>query len=442
MTGKPILIQNVGILGGVTDESGYLLLNFFGAVVEENVLWFSSRMLDEIFCLDLVSNELRFIDRFPHKSATADPYRAVTKVGDKLVFAPINGNDIVVYNTVTREFRLYDLIIPQAFSDMSVKFYNSVFHNGAVYIFGANYPGVLKFHLETGEQTLYTECFNHKSLSVSETGVFFAPDRYIDGNAAFFPCRRANAILEFRMDCGKLIVHELGDDKYICGSLSFDGTYFWIGPAECGDAIKRWNKETGEVKEHRNYPIMFDSGGDAFFSSCCANGYVWLFPYKANMILKLNTMNGEMETVKIFDGPPDVRGRCHYTHLMAETGKILVLTVDRNELLSIDTRMQTIETGRLRFPDDLNGSNPVDYYIKKEMDEAMAGISATPYDHIYHESEVLSVPAICDAVAKERPMRRADMKRAFDSLFADTKGESGRKIYDYCLKQSNIGVSG
>jgi hypothetical protein len=297
--------------------------------------------------------------------------------------------------------------------------------------------------LETGEQTLYTECFNAlKGLWVSDTGIFSAPDRYVDGNSVLFPCRRANAVLEFHMDSGTLTAHRLGSEKYTCGTLAFDGSHFWIGPAGRGGAIKRWNRESGEIKEYPNYPELFEPGEDVFFSSLCAGRYVWLFPYKANMILKLDTASGEMEAVRIFGGPADVRGRCYYTCLAEERGKVLVLTVENNELLSIDTRTHEVSAKRLFFPEDWDGPNPADYYIGKIMDECAAGDGATPYEYIYYESEVLSVPAICDAVAEERPMRRMGMKRAFGTLFENANGEAGKKIYDYCMERGSIGVDG
>ncbi|QUG42773.1 cadherin-like beta sandwich domain-containing protein [Psychrobacillus sp. INOP01] len=82
------------------------------------------------------------------------------------------------------------------------------------------------------------------------------------------------------------------------GSTSFaggvyDGTNIWMIPYNANELVKV-NPSTGEMTGYSNWPAGFTKGSNAFAGGVYDGANIWLIPYSANQIIKVNAITGDM----------------------------------------------------------------------------------------------------------------------------------------------------
>jgi hypothetical protein len=88
-------------------------------------------------------------------------------------------------------------------------------------------------------------------------------------------------------------VYETGSRKRRYSGMCFDGKDYWLAPRHDGP-VARWDPETKEATEYDDFPDGFIRGEYSFWSISYAGGFVWLFPNRANMALKINIQDGSL----------------------------------------------------------------------------------------------------------------------------------------------------
>ncbi|MCQ6562252.1 cadherin-like beta sandwich domain-containing protein [Paenibacillus mendelii] len=73
----------------------------------------------------------------------------------------------------------------------------------------------------------------------------------------------------------------------------YDGTSIWMIPYNADQLIKV-NPSTGEMTGYSNWPAGFTKGSNAFAGGVYDGTNIWLIPYSANQIIKVNATTGEM----------------------------------------------------------------------------------------------------------------------------------------------------
>ena len=124
---------------------------------------------------------------------------------------------------------------------------------------------------------------------------FFGKEYVNQDNVLYVSFCNAHAVLEFHLEDEKSILHDVGNQGY--SSIVSDGRRFWMAPWRRG-GIVAWDSIMDEVVEYRDFPGGFLQG--SFIGSYYEEGYVWMFPESANMVLKVNTDNGEIFDEQLF----------------------------------------------------------------------------------------------------------------------------------------------
>ncbi len=166
----------------------------------------------------------------------------------------------------------------------------SILKGNSLYMFPTYYPGILKLNLDTHDIDIVDGWLNdaYERCRISEAP-YFRGDYVRDGDMVYIPFSNANGVLEFHFKDERGIVHNVGKQDY--STIASDGKNFWMAPRTKG-AIVSWNPVTYKIAEYQNFPEGYLQG--SFVSSFFKDGYVWIFPETANMVLKVNTQTGEI----------------------------------------------------------------------------------------------------------------------------------------------------
>lgn len=73
----------------------------------------------------------------------------------------------------------------------------------------------------------------------------------------------------------------------------YDGTSIWMIPYNA-DRVIKVNPSTGEMTGYSNWPAGFTKGSNAFAGGVYDGTNIWLIPYSANQVVKVNATTGEM----------------------------------------------------------------------------------------------------------------------------------------------------
>ncbi|MFC5699669.1 hypothetical protein ACFPVX_00125 [Cohnella faecalis] len=73
----------------------------------------------------------------------------------------------------------------------------------------------------------------------------------------------------------------------------YDGTSIWMIPYNA-DRLMKVNPSSGEMTGYSNWPAGFTKGSNAFAGGVFDGTNIWLIPYSANQVIKVNATTGEM----------------------------------------------------------------------------------------------------------------------------------------------------
>lgn len=205
----------------------------------------------------------------------------------KLYFVPMMADKIYVYDLEREHMES----IPYGSERREYgAFVFSILHDHYLYMFPSFYPGILKLDMDTCGAEIIDSWISEDFKKCQISGdAYFRGDYARKGDVVYLPLCNAHAVLEFRLDNGHGTVHDVGDQGH--ATIAYDGEKFWMAPRNRGNVV-RWDAGAGNIEEYGDFPEGFQQG--AFLGSFYRDGYVWIFPETANMVLKVNSHTGEI----------------------------------------------------------------------------------------------------------------------------------------------------
>ncbi len=318
-------------------------IRFACAVMEEEKAWAVLRNLSGIVEIDLQSCKSRLLTRFEGKGILEDNLcGAIQKTGDYLAVAPMTGEEFYVYNLKNSSLLKYPFIGKQ-----ESKFWASFGWGKRMYFVGCRYPGIVKIDVEDKEIKVIEIDADYQA-EISDVGIF-GRSVGVFSDKAYIPVCGRNEDLVFDLGKEKYSFQKIGTVPHmaICG----DGRYLCLVPEKDGsieiyDTKKRVLKE--EIKMPKGIRGMMLNRW--FCTAVFHCGYAWIFPYRSNMILRLELNTGEIVCVKEFESVEDVK----YSNAgVYGEHKIWCFYHSENRLDIIDCQSLSIESQFFLPPDNV-----------------------------------------------------------------------------------------
>jgi hypothetical protein len=284
VTGKPSVYQNIDVR--LDNENDIIFLNLHDD--GENI-WFTPLSFNSLFRINKQTWETKHIGTFPNEKMNGFAlYGKIEKYEGKLYFSPHKANEIAVYDIKLNKFGKINIDRPNITNknDYTSKFWFSATYEEYVFFVPTEYPAIIRYNSETGELDYFSDWIK-KIEQLKDSGKLYFSKGCVLGEDLFLPCTNANAVVVFNLKKCVSKVYKVGDAKYSYKNMCHDGNNFWILPRTNTPVIK-WNPDLNIYKEYNNFPNGFVDGDFNFVGINYLNGFIWLFPYNANMSLKIN----------------------------------------------------------------------------------------------------------------------------------------------------------
>lgn len=334
----------------------------------------------------------------------------------KLYFTPFTASKIYIYDLNDRKINSISYE-GQGFEDFAF----SVLYGHYIYMFPSHYPGILKLSLDTLDMEKIDdwigEDFKRYQL---EQDVFFKGEYVQRDDAVYIPFYNACAVLEFNLNDNKSIIHGVGSQGY--ETIADDGKAFWMMSRK-DRMIVCWNPCTDKITQYSKFPMSYNWG--TFVGSLSRNGYVWIFPERANMVLKVETLSGEITEEKLFSkvckhkwisyslwGTAFIFVARNMEQVLLCSGKssqVIVFYVDRNQL----------KCSRLNLPKEIPGQYHEETDIEYIQFRKKRYVERRRQEKFFFESEEYLLCEFIEDVEKNGTIgRRAGQKlRVGESIY-------------------------
>ena len=335
-TGKPVMLQNTDICQ-MNDESKSLSFN--NLYDDGEALWFTANDFNALFKMDKQTWKTEFVGSFPGERIEGKRlYGQITAYMGKLYFPPAFADEIAEYDIASNAYKKIKLFEPGEEAKQRIsgpKFLESIQYKKWIFFVGCTYPTILRFDTETGLMDTFSEWLvPYEKLAADFDGYYFKSACVVGSNMAI-AALNANAVVSFDMETCKSKVYEVGSKEYRYTGICFDGEDYWLSP-RFGGPIVRWNPET-IYKEYGDFPDGFDKDCSGFWNIRYCSDFVWLFPSRANMALKINIRDESILIAEEFQ--PECReygfAAC-YIFSKTIDGVILAHTGKSNRLIEYD----------------------------------------------------------------------------------------------------------
>ncbi len=319
-------------------------LGFQCGIVIEGELWFSSFWGNGLFRYDGKTAQL--VDCFSEKGAKL--FSDVVKYKNKLFFVPLVANNIYIYDLLSGEMKSISYKDPK-----TNDFVFAILYERYIYMFPWSYSGILKLNPETFDMEVIDDWMNEDFRKCQLSNApYFRGDYVREGDTVYIPFCNAHAVFELHMDDGSNSVHDVGFQGY--ATIATDGKRFWMGPRKEGGIVS-WDPAAGEISEYKGIPEGFRGG--TFIGSTYRDGYVWIFPESANMVLKVDVATGEITEEKIFTDICSHKWSAYsvwnasFVYMGQVKDRVLLCSGKSSEVVIFDPETKNIDRYRLRISD-------------------------------------------------------------------------------------------
>jgi hypothetical protein len=444
LTGKPVMLSNTS----PTDDGNHWNNLLFGNLCEDGeYFWFTAVNFNALFRMDRRTWQAEYMGSFPIESNRCFfPYGDIVKLNGILYFTPYSANEVAFYDIGAKLFGNIPLKLPQTQTKLKYlsaqKFCFAHSYNDWIYFLPCTFPAIVRYDTVSG----VTEYFSGwvaplEKRMTDPDDVYFFNSATIDGRFIVAAACCANAVVMFDMEAGTSVVHEVGSSGCGYSGVCFDGENIWLSPRH-NSPVVRWNPKTYECKEYADFPESFTGAKYGFWNILYADGCVWLFPFAANMVLKVNIRNGSIAAADMRQIEPGSEGG-----LLLDDGFILsrkfghivyAHTYTSNRFISYDSESGCYREETVPIPvEAIHATLESRIFAFNKDVSAFENI----YDCYYYESPSVPLRDYIDRIAgfgdSESRAVLCDMtKKMFKEVTSCPNGDSGASVYAHCRKSA------
>jgi hypothetical protein len=421
-TGKPVLFQRL-----IPNYNSERAIIFFDFKVKDNILWgvcwyMNMMFANVLFAFDLESNSLKHYKK-PLREQRHNYYLSLTISGDNIVMIPAIGKNVIEYNTSTDSLEYVPIE-----SNIPYQFEDSYAYGKAVYIIPYHYPALLKYDLESGKMTANKElCVELEKYRSDEPNAYFHKGGVVDGSFLMLASGIGNIVVKYDMANDTYQLYHVGATTNKYNNITFDGTNYWLLPHR--GAIVQWNEQSRLTAEITALPAGFQEG-ESFTFKCSViwGNSVFVFPYHANMIIKIDCATNETETFANLDERERRRDFNDYCpkYLWAERvgDYIYASSLYEMALQKINPQTGEIENIPLVMSEEAYGTI---------FDDAIFNSPNEMVDGLWQEFEdwMLTPAFFLDRLAKETINKEQVSLAYLERCASNIDGTCGEKTYGY-----------
>lgn len=296
--GKPSIIQNLNIL-----SNKEICLSCADIVRYRDCLYILTRDTQSLFEYCLTSQKMRLCGIVAEKLGQL--FVCMTLCNGKIYIAPYEADNICVYDIERKEFKR--ILLEASCNNLGKKHYQVCFsYQEKIYLLGSSGSAMLCLDIYKNKLEEITEWIvEFKRKFGYDAGVKTHRNVCIAKKCFWVALEGDNVLLQYNMETKEFRFWKVGNQRIQYVTVSFDGTYFWL----TGDKgfIVRWDKRNKEVKEFKHFPKGFEYGNKTIeWKELFGFGHLWdnelyFMPLNCNMVVRLNTISGEMKCVKNVD---------------------------------------------------------------------------------------------------------------------------------------------
>ncbi len=300
-TGKPMLIQDVNVMGGKYRAC------FENICDTKDYMWFTSMISNGLFYMDKKTFETKLAGFFPNEVMRLNrQYFFAIEVDSKLFFSPMAADSIAIYEVETGLFKT--IYIPEPLTKRKVEYNPSlkfvqIFHKEKYLFFTPHtYPGILRYNMENGNIDVIDDWIEDIEPYITKENKSYFSRGLINGDVLYLACTGANAIFEFNLTTYVHRIYCFQNNNSGYNGICSDGNDLWLAPLNKG-AVVRFNAGSRTTQE---YSVMINDsdaiGVCSFNSICYCNGYIWIFPETGNYAkaTKIDIHSGGISVADVF----------------------------------------------------------------------------------------------------------------------------------------------
>lgn len=249
---------------------------------EEGRAWFARTKANGLYEYEKEGKYAKLLTHFSDYAIDKNfLYVDIVKAGSVLVLAPLSASKIILYNLATDKAEYVELM-PVA-NGKRVKytgganFLKCYAHRGSVYLFGFEYPAILKIDVNTKQVVYFTEWVKEVEQRISKTFVpmGYVSDYVIVGDYLWALCECADVVLRLDLRTDEIEVVDICSDLDIQCGICFDGNFWVTGNNKSGNKLLKFNDKFVLEKEITIYSVN-DGGED--YNLPWQKGYLATYP--------------------------------------------------------------------------------------------------------------------------------------------------------------------
>lgn len=186
-------------------------------------------------------------------------YILAEAVGNKLVIMPKYAEKVLVYDTSTKVFDVYDVNIPElkgkSGGGQFIKFRSSVTLEDNVWLLPQSTGHILKYDSKKNEITDYTEWYKSVARFAWQDVNQFGFGILVK-NSIWLPCYQINALVEFDTVTGEGKLHYLGRDDNKFAAVAYCKDKFWLID-NSNQEIVTWHPQKGIISVNKEFPTDY-----------------------------------------------------------------------------------------------------------------------------------------------------------------------------------------
>lgn len=418
--GKPVFIfdyENV-----ISEKK---LIGFFDCIVKNDKIIFVHNKTGILCTGNLRTGEIEKVKFLQDECDSGRWYGDIGETDDEYYFAPMNSRKMIRYKKENEAIKY------EEFPDMhAANFNRALKYKEKLFLIPVTYEAIIQVDTVSGEKEFVEEPINLIKKMRYCDGYYSMFGSCIVGDCLYIVSPICNYIIEYNIICKTTKAYEIIADNMGYWDMVYDGNDFWLNPYK-GNKIVRWNKEEGTVKQIYKYPkelMLPVNNQDCFMRFVYTSGCVWAFPKKANRILKINTENNGIESVKLEknimkeldENNPKWGSKFYFVKV--NNGIIYAMLSDSRILLTIDPITNKVDQFTFKMSQN---------QMEKVKKEVFEGNLLTNDDCFIEECDLIdSIDFVkllsnCEMNCNEKEAKRCREK------FTNADGTAGEKIFHF-----------
>lgn len=273
-------------------------ISFHDFIVNGEYAYFFALNANALYQLRLSDYSLENIGFAPNeKMLNRNLYAAIAENNHKLYLAPMNAEEIAIYDLETKKFK--KLALKYQFENMYQKFFGILSTGDKVFLIPARYPYLVVINTKDDTVEYIDSWKRHLSVAISLKDIYCKNAYFLKDDMIYIGSRMENTLI-------KISINDYASEKITIGKekegfmgmcQDKDGEHIWFVKAE-SNLILKWNENTKMCTRYDNFPKDFQSHGYPFIDIFDDGHMVCAIAFQSNMSVAIDKKTGKISKAK------------------------------------------------------------------------------------------------------------------------------------------------